>query len=376
MLKTEYKILLIVLALVAFGIIMVYSSSFFQAEVKINDGYFFFKRQLLWIIISVAALLLAKRVSYQEWLRLSPFMVGAAWLLLILVLIPGIGHSAGGARRWLRFGPVGFQPSEFAKLAIILYMAHFISKDPERVKRFKDGFVPLAFMVGTTVLLILIEPDIGTAVFITLICAVFLVISGIRLTYVVPIGLLVALLALFVVVQCYPHVQNRLAVFLNPQSDTSGKGYQIHQALIGLGSGGITGVGLGLSYQKLFYLPQQHTDFILSIIGEELGFIGSFVVVLLFFGLFWYGRKVAFAVGDTGGTLLALGVTLMVALQALINIAVVTAALPTKGIGLPFISFGGSSLLAFMLAMGILINIARQAEPANISETLPQYARG
>jgi cell division protein FtsW len=206
------------------------------------------------------------------------------------------------------------------------------------------------------------EPDIGTSLFITLLAGILLIIGGLRISYILTIGLVVGSIVFYIVVLCYPHVQTRLMVFFNPTADTSGRGYQINQALIGFGAGGITGHGLGLSYQKLFYLPQEHTDFILSIIGEELGFIGTLSVALLFFALLWYGRKIAINTLDPFGSLLAIGIPLMIVLQAVINMAVVIALIPTKGISLPFISYGGSGLLVFLFAIGILLNIARQNE--------------
>ncbi|MEW6026380.1 MAG: putative lipid II flippase FtsW [Planctomycetota bacterium] len=363
-LRSYHIILLITIALLGFGIVMVYSSSFFRAEsVKsIQDGYYFFKKQSILMIFSILIMLVAMRIPYQFWAKVSPFLLAISWILLILVLIPGIGHVAGGARRWIKFGPVGFQPSEIAKIILIIFIAAFVNRYPDQVKSFKKGFIPLSAVIGFTILLTIIEPDIGTSVFIALITGILLIVGGIRVTYILPIGLIVGAAVFAIVAACYPHIQTRLFVFFNPMADSAGKGYQINQAQIALGSGGITGHGLGLSYQKLFYLPQQHTDFILSIIGEELGFIGALVVVLLFFFLMWYGKKVAENTKDRFGSLLAIGITLMIVLQAVINIAVVTALLPTKGISLPFISYGGSGLIVFMFAIGILVNIARQSE--------------
>lgn len=366
-LRSSHKILLITIALLGFGIVMVYSSSFFRAESakSIQDGYYFFKKQSLLIIFSIIIMVITSRVPFQFWAKVSPFLLAISWILLMLVLIPGIGHVAGGARRWLKIGPVGFQPSEIAKIVLIIFIAAFVNRYPNQVKSFKKGFIPLSAVIGFTILLTIIEPDIGTSVFIALITGILLIIGGIRVTYILPIGLIVGAMVFAIVASIYPHIQTRMAVFFNPMADSAGKGYQINQAQIALGSGGVTGHGLGLSYQKLFYLPQQHTDFILSIIGEELGFIGAMVVILLFFFLMWYGKKISENTEDRFGSLLAIGITLMIVLQAVINIAVVTALLPTKGISLPFISYGGSGLIVFMFAIGILVNIARQSENKN-----------
>jgi len=363
-LKNSQKILLITFGLLCFGIIMVYSSSFIRAESarNIQDGYYFFKKQLLLMVISVAIMIITSKIPYQFWHKISPLLLVITWVLLVLVLIPGIGHVAGGARRWLKFGPIGFQPSEIAKIVLIIFLSAFISRYPEQIKSFKKGFIPLASVIGITIALIIIEPDIGTSVFIALITGTLLVIGGLRLTYLLPIGATAGIVVFYIATLCYPHIQNRLVVFFNPTVDVAGKGYQINQALIGLGSGGIIGRGLGLSYQKLFYLPQEHTDFIFSIIGEELGLFGTLAILLLFFGIFRYGRKIAEQTPDSFGALMAIGITLMIVLQAGINMAVVTALLPTKGISLPFISYGGSGLLVFLFAIGIMLNIARQSE--------------
>jgi cell division protein FtsW len=369
-LKNSHKILVITLCLLCFGIIMVYSSSFLRAEAsKLQDGYYFFKKQLLLMVISFIVMLVTSKIPYQTWSRLSPLLLIITWLLLILVLIPWIGHIAGGAKRWLRIGPVGFQPSELAKICLVIFIAAFASRYPEQVRSFTKGFIPLGLVIGITVFLVLLEPDIGTSLFIVLITGILLIIAGLRITHLVPVGLVICPIVLYILASSYPHIQNRLSVFFNPTADTGGKGYQINQAIIGLGAGGITGHGLGLSYQKLFYLPQQHTDFIFSIIGEELGLIGTLLVLGLFFALLWYGRKVAASALDGFGSLLAIGITLVIVLQALFNISVVCALVPTKGISLPFISYGGSGLLVFMFALGILLNIARQSEKARASQT-------
>ncbi|MDI6733469.1 MAG: putative lipid II flippase FtsW [Planctomycetota bacterium] len=367
MLKNSHKILIIIFCLLAFGIIMVYSSSFFRAESarQIQDGYYFFKKQLIIMGFSILVMLIVSRIPYQFWGKISPLLLLLCLGMLILVFIPSIGHIAGGSRRWLRISSFGFQPSETAKIVLVIFIAAFISRYPEQIRSFKKGFIPLCLVIALTVSLIMIEPDIGTAFFIALLTGILLIIGGVRITYILPVGLLVGSLVFYIVTLCYPHIQMRLTVFFSPTADASGKGYQINQALIGLGAGGITGNGLGLSYQKLFYLPQQHTDFIFSIIGEELGLIGVIIVVLLFFAFLWYGKKIASETSDRLGFLLAIGITLMIVLQAIINIAVVTALLPTKGISLPFISYGGSGLLVFMFAIGILINIARQSETSN-----------
>jgi cell division protein FtsW len=343
---------------------MVYSSSFILAERSdaFKSGNFFFKKHLMWVLISVLAFIFIKEVPYQTWQKYNWMILAGVFVLLLAVFIPGIGRGYFGAHRWLKFGPISFQPSELAKLALIIFLASFISKDPERIKDFKRGLLPLMLVSGALLGLIMIEPDLGTAIFLCLVCGIILFMSGIRMTFIIPIVLAAISGMVILGLTIFPHVMTRLLVFFNPLGDPLGKGYQINQALIGLGSGGITGAGLGLSKQKLFYLPQQHTDFILSIIGEETGFIGIVVVLLLFMALFLIGWKVYRKSNNQFAAILSLGITLLITIQALINIAVVTASVPTKGIGLPFISFGGSALFAAMCAVGILINIARQSE--------------
>ena len=363
-LTTHHAILCIILALIGVGLIMVYSSSFVHSEQspKFNDGYFFFKKQVVWIILSLLALFIAQKIPYQTWKKFDRLILLLMFILLIAVLIPGLGQSFGGARRWFRFGPIGFQPSEFAKIALVIFIAGFISRDPERIKDLKRGFIPISIILGATFILTILEPDIGTSAFLALICFSLLFVGGLNLKHVLPPVLILAPIAFILVVICFPHVQSRLVAFINPGAHASGKGYQVAQALIGLGAGGFSGVGLGNSIQKLFFLPQEHTDFILAVIGEEMGLLGTATVIFLFLGLLWLGRRVFIKTEDLFGKFLALGIVLVITLQAIIHIAVVTASMPNKGIALPFISFGGSALFIMMISVGILLNIASQLE--------------
>lgn len=363
--KNHNILLCIIIAFLAFSIIIIYSSSYYTAEASanFNDGFWFLRKHLVWIIISLVILMITKSIPYQFWSRIDWFILGFILALLVLVLIPGIGTAYSGARRWFRFGGIGFQPSELAKLGLVIFLAGFISKDPQRIKYFISGLLPLVLIIGLTCGLVILEPDIGTACFIALLSVIILVVSGIKLWHLAPIAAGVIPLVAYFVIHKFAYVQQRLAVFFNPAlySD-SAAGYQIKQSLIGLGAGGFWGNGLGASKQKLFFLPQQQSDFIFAIIGEELGFIGALGIILLF-GLFlWQARKVVLRAPDLFGSLLAFGITLMVILQAIINIGVVTASLPTKGIALPFISFGGSSLCTLMIGIGILLNIAAQSD--------------
>jgi len=368
--KTSNILICIVLLLLAFGIIMVYSSSFLTAEASshANDGFFFLRKQLIWIILSFVLLMIVKEIPYQFWSKIDWIILGIITILLLLVLIPGIGTVHSGARRWFRFGGIGLQPSELAKLALIIFISSFVSKDPSRIKHFKGGFMPLMIICGLVCGLILIEPDLGTTLFLGLVIVLLLIVAGVKILHFVPFFIMGIPVIMYFVVHKFTYVHNRLAVFLNPELYlNSAAGYQVKQSLIGLGSGGLWGCGLGCSKQKLFFLPQQHTDFIFSIVGEELGFLGIMSILLLFVIFLWHARKVIIRIPDLFGSLLALGITLMVMLQALINIGVVTASLPAKGIAFPFISFGGSSLCALMIGIGILLNIVAQAEKSSPS---------
>jgi cell division protein FtsW len=290
----------------------------------------------------------------KPWLLLS-------LLLLILVLIPGIGKEVSGARRWFRFKTISFQPSEFATLAIILYVADFINRKGEMAKTLWRGFVPQILVLGLVVLLVLMQPDLGTAMAIGIVIFIMLFIGGIKLSHLLSI-ILLSLPLLYVLIFSVPYRRMRIMAFLNPWLDPKGSGFQIIQSQVALGSGGIFGVGLGHSKQKLFYLPAAHTDFIFSIIGEELGLLGTVGVIILFIIFIRQGLKIIKNAPDKFGYFLSLGLVLTIALKAIINIGVSCGALPTKGLPLPFISYGGSSLVFDMVAVGILVNIARTGE--------------
>ena len=361
---TANAILCIILALIGLGLVMVYSSSFLGSEEnsKFNDGYFFFKKQVVWIMLSLLGLFFAQKIPYQTWRKLDRVILVLLFGLLIAVLIPGLGKSFGGARRWFRFGPIGFQPSEFAKIALVIFIAGFISRNPERIKDFKKGFLLLSLILGTVFSLILMEPDIGTTVFLALVCFLLLFTGGLKIRHALPTVLIIGPIIFYMAITFFPHVQNRLDAFINHSAHTRDKGYQVEQALIGLGAGGLAGAGLGNSVQKLFFLPQEHTDFILAVIGEEAGLLGTAAIIFLFLALLWLGYRVFMKTDDLFGKFLALGITLIITTQAIMHTAVVTASIPNKGISLPFISFGGSAIFMMTLSVGILINIAKQSE--------------
>jgi cell division protein FtsW len=299
--------------------------------------------------------------DYRKFQRYAKPALIIAVFLLVLVLVPGIGREVAGARRWFRFKMLSFQPSEFANLAVIVYMADFISRKSEMMKDFVKGFLPPLCILGVCSVLILAQPDLGSTVALATVVFIMLFVSGIRPAYLLSLFLL-SLPALYVLIFSVPYRRMRILAFLNPWLDPKGSGFQIIQSQIAIGSGGIFGVGLGHSKQKLFYLPAAHTDFIFSIIGEEMGLIGTIAVIMLFLIFVQQGIKIIRNAPDKFSYFLALGVLSMITFKAVINIGVSCGIFPTKGLPLPFISYGGSSFIFDMIGVGILMNIARTGE--------------
>lgn len=350
-------ILAVTVALLGLGLVMVASTA--PAWNPAAARYLVLK-QALWLALSLVALFVAYSVDYH---RLRPFTVPLLFASLAsLVAVLFLGATVNGARRWFRMGDfLSIQPSEFCKLALCLYMADFLAREQERIKTFFRGFVQPMVIMGVAFVLILKEPDFGTALLIAAVTFGMLFVAGIRMIHVLP-AVVASLPLLAYIAMRMPHCWQRIVTFLDPWADPQGSGYQIVQSLIALGSGGVSGVGLGNSRQKLFYLPEANSDFVLSIIGEELGLIGTAVVVVLFALLFWYGLMAARRAPDRYGALLAFGLTFTFGLQAAVNIAVVTCSAPTKGIALPLVSAGGSALVASMAGIGLLMNVASHGE--------------
>jgi len=342
--------------ILGFGGIMIYSTSAIYAEEAHGDSFFYLKRHLTWIVLGLIGMFLAWKVDYHIWRRYSKPLFFVSVGLLIMVYMPGIGRSAGGARRWLSLGGFGFQPSELAKLALIIYLSDILTRKQRWVQEFWKGLVPPLVIIGIMVGLILLQPDLGTSMSMAIVAFIILFIAGVKWQYLVTLGLS-ALPFLFVFICSAPYRWNRIMVFLHPWKDPQGTGFQIIQSYLALGSGGIWGVGLGNSRQKLFYLPAAHTDFIFSIIGEELGVLGSLAILILFALLLFLGVVICLRALDLFGHFLALGIVTTISLQTIINIGVVTGSLPTKGLPLPFISYGGSCMLVYLVAVGILLNI-------------------
>jgi cell division protein FtsW len=341
------------------GLVMILSASSVAALSDYGSSWYFFNRQFIWAVVGFAAFVAASRVDYHVWRKLAPALLLLSISLLVLVLIPGIGIEVDGSRRWLGWGPMRLQPSELAKVALLVYGAEFLVR---RHKQLDDWLTwrPLLLVLGTIGALVVLEPDLDSTVVLALIALALVVLAGApskKLLMSAGLGIAGAM----VLAVAAPYRRARVFAFLHPSSDTSNTGYQISQSLIALGSGGVNGVGLGEGRAKWLFLPNAHTDFIFAIIGEELGFVGCMLVLGLFAGFGLVGFHVARNARDLFGTLLAGGITVWIVGQAAINLGAVVGVLPVSGITLPFLSAGGSSLVIVMLAAGILANIARQA---------------
>ena len=349
-------ILAVTVVLLGFGLVMVASTA---PATNAALGRYLVLRHTIWLGVSLVALYAAYSIDYHALRRFTKPLLFLSLLSLVLVLF--FGARLNGARRWFLFAGMSIQPSEFCKLALVLYMADFLDREQKRIKTFFKGFAQPMLIMLVAFGLILVEPDFGTALLIAMVTLGMLFVAGIRMIHVVP-TIVASLPLLGYAAIRMPHVWQRITTFLDPWADPQGAGFQIVQSLIALGSGGATGLGLGNSRQKLLYLPEASSDFVFSIIGEELGLVGTATVVVLFALLFWCGLRVARRAPDLYGSLLAFGLTFTIALQAAINIAVVTCSAPTKGIALPLVSAGGSALVATMAGLGLLMNVASHIE--------------
>ena len=356
--QPDWAILGCVLTLLSIGLLMVGSSSSVRALETLNDSFYYLKRQALWSIIGLGVMAWTIRLDYQVIRKYARVFFLLTLVSIIVVLIPGIGQVAGGARRWLVIGPLRFQPSELMKLAIVVYMAWALSRVPERVKSFTRGILPYVILVGVVFLLILQQPDLGTATAVAGTVVLMLFAAGARLGHLVLLGVAALPVGVYAVIG-QEYRRSRWEAFINPFADPQGSGFHIIQARYALGSGGLFGLGLGNSRQKFFYLPAEHTDFIFAILGEEIGFVGAVFVIGLFVLLAWRGYNTAARAPDSFSSLLAAGITTMIVLQAMLNIAVVCGVLPITGVPLPLVSFGGSSLVPTLAGVGLLLNISK-----------------
>lgn len=351
----------VTLVLLLIGVVMVHSASTVLSEKNFGDPYYFAKRQVMWATLGVIGMLLLSRYDYHQLRALAPKLAVAAFLFLVVVLIPGVGKNVNGSQAWLGIGSFGVQPSEFAKLVMVIFLAHFLADSEDRMQSFMRGFLPPLFLSLVAVGLIMLEPDLGQSVVIMGATIILLYAAGARLRHLSTLAG-AGLVAFGALVAIAPYRMDRITAFLNPWKDPLGTGYQIIQSLYALGSGGMLGLGLGQSRQKYLYLPEPQTDFVFSILGEELGFLGAVTILSLFALLIWRGFRTAMFAPDAFGSLLAAGITGMIAVQVLVNVGVVSGSIPATGVTLPFISYGGSSLTLMLAGMGILLNISRQAK--------------
>ncbi|MGB8222863.1 MAG: putative lipid II flippase FtsW [Polyangiales bacterium] len=362
--------------LIAFGVVMVYSASAVYASNMFDDGFHFLVRQTAFAVVALLVMISFTRIDLSL-LRRSTYPVLLVAVLLMIAVALGLGRSAGGATRWLAIGPVNVQPAELAKLAMIMWLAHSLAKKSNRVRTFSIGFLPHVLVAGLLMLLCLAQPDFGSAVMIALLTFVVLFAAGAKAGYLLGC-ILIAVPVGYAAIASSPYRMRRIKAFLEPFEHRQGAGYQITESLMSFGSGGWTGVGLGDSRQKLLFLPEAHTDFISAIIGEELGFIGVVLLCAAFAWIVFRGLRAAWRAQDEYAGYLAAGMTLFIGLQAFTNLAVAMGLLPTKGLALPFVSYGGSSLLVNAAAAGIILNtsrfgVSRSAEvPANPNPKEPQ----
>jgi cell division protein FtsW len=344
--------------LLSAGVVMVYSASAIVAADRFHDPYFFLKRQLFWAVLGGAALWVALRVDYRLLEKAVLPALVVAGVLLVLVLVPPFGQAINGTRRWIRFGLVSFQPAELAKF--VLYLAAFLARRRGDLGEFRTGALPALAVAGLLAGLVLVQPDLGNCMTLIVVTFGLLYLAGSparHLAWVAAPAVPLVALAIWMA----PYRLRRITAFVDPWSDPRGSGFQIIQSWLALGNGGLVGQGIGGSRQKLFYLPEAHTDFIFAVVGEELGFIGATAMVALFAVVVWRGLRIGLRAADPFGSYLALGITVLVATQTLVNLGVVTGLLPTKGLPLPFISFGGSALVMTMVATGVLLNISQDA---------------
>ena len=343
-----------------FGLLMIYSSSNIWAEYKYNDPYKYLKSQAIFLIIGYILMIIISKFPYQNYKKLANIIFLTCTIMLILVLIPGIGTVRNGSRSWFGIGSLGLQPSEFAKLGLIIFTSKYLANNTKELKNIKKGVLPILGVLLLIFGLIMLEPDFGTGVVIVMTIIVLLFISGVKINFFIKIGIL-GLLGVIILILIAPYRLERIISFINPWTDPLGSGFQIIQSLYAIGPGGLLGLGFGNSIQKHFYLPEPQTDFIFAIISEEFGFLGVLIISTLFITIIYSGLKISMRCQDNFGKFLAFGITFGLAFQTILNLMVVVGLLPVTGVTLPFLSYGGSSLLISLINMGILLNIDKNS---------------
>ncbi len=356
--RPDFLLLIAAVGLVGLGIVMVFNASYFYAQDRYGDPFVFFRKHLFAVGFGMALLLAVSQVRLEWFERAAYPLFLCGVVALALILVPGLGVKHGGARRWLALGPVSFQPSEFVKIAVVLYLARSISRKRDRMTEFAAGVVPRVLLVGLCAAMVVVQPDFGTAAIFVLVLVLMLYGGGARLGHLAALGLAATPVIVFTLIHA-PYRWLRILAFLNPWHYSQDIAFQLVQSLIAFGSGGLTGIGLGESHQKMFFLPDAHTDFIFALIGEELGVCGALVVLALFAIIGMRGFRISLRHPDPFASLLAFGITITILLEAVVNAGVVMGLLPTKGLALPFLSYGGSALIATLIQVGILAALSR-----------------
>ena len=359
--KADYTFALLVFALVVFGLVMISSASAVISYERFGRSDIYTIRQLISFGIAIAVWLFFQSIDYHFFRKIAPYLLFVTLGLLICVFIPGIGHSWRGAERWIGIGNFYFQPAEISKLTLILYLAAWFERREKEVKSFKKGFLPFALLLAFLAILLIKQPDIGTLTVLAATATVIYFLAGASLSHLVFGGFLASFIFWFLV-KYVPYRMARIIAYLNPEKDPLGIAYHVRNALIAIGSGGLLGLGFGQSRQKHLFLPEAHTDSIFAVISEELGFIRAFLIILVFAYLAYRGYKIAQKAPDTFGRLVAAGITTWLVFQAFVNIAGITGLLPFTGVPLPFISYGGTSLVVSLAGVGILLNISKYSK--------------
>lgn len=354
----DIVLLIAVIIISIFGVMMIYSSSNIWAEYKFNDSFKYLKLQSIFLIIGIILMIIISKIPYSYYKDKANVILLVCFLLLILVIIPGIGKVRNGSRSWFGIGGFGIQPSEFMKLGLIIFVSKYLSNNEKNIKNIKNGILPIIFITLLSFALIMLQPDFGTGVIIVMSIIGLLFISGINMNFFYISGIF-GLIGGVILILIAPYRFKRILSFINPWIDPLGSGFQAIQSLFAIGPGGLLGLGLGNSIQKHFYLPEPQTDFIFAIISEELGFLGILIVSTLFLTIIYRGIKISLNSKDLFSKYLSFGITFQLSFQTLLNLMVVVSLIPITGVTLPFLSYGGSSLLITLCEMGILLNISK-----------------